>query len=72
MSRLHWQLAASPTSIDESGTDFLYGVDLGQIVLSLPCFVFRFLKLPQVDVGHHGKPRGMAVAPTAGRTKHRR
>jgi hypothetical protein len=24
MSRLDWQLAASPTSIDESGTDYLY------------------------------------------------
>jgi fimbrial chaperone protein len=29
MSRLHWQLAASPTSIDESGTDYLYWVDSG-------------------------------------------
>ncbi|WP_217479656.1 hypothetical protein, partial [Paraburkholderia rhynchosiae] len=28
MSRLDWQLAASPTSIDESGTDYLYRVGL--------------------------------------------
>jgi len=27
MSRLDWQLAASHTSIDESGTDYLYWVD---------------------------------------------
>ncbi len=27
MSRLDWQLAASPTSIDESGTDYLYWAD---------------------------------------------
>jgi hypothetical protein len=27
MSRLHWRRAASPTSIDESGTDYLYWVD---------------------------------------------
>jgi hypothetical protein len=29
MSRLDWQLAASPTSIDESGTDYLYRVGYG-------------------------------------------
>jgi hypothetical protein len=27
MSRLDWQRAASPTSIDESGTDYLYWVE---------------------------------------------
>jgi hypothetical protein len=30
----------------------------GTIVLSLPCFAFRLLKLPQVDVGHYRKPLG--------------
>src|ERR1700693_5218119 len=30
MSRLDWQLAASHTSIDESGTDYLYWVDMSR------------------------------------------
>ncbi|PMS14543.1 hypothetical protein C0Z16_37270, partial [Paraburkholderia rhynchosiae] len=36
MSRLDWQLAASPTSIDESGTDYLYRVDDGLLDVRVP------------------------------------
>jgi len=35
MFRLHWQRAASPTSIDESGTDYLYRVGLRQSALQI-------------------------------------
>jgi hypothetical protein len=40
-SRLDWQLAASPTSIDESGMDYLYRVDMKRSVRTLRHPAFR-------------------------------
>jgi membrane fusion protein, multidrug efflux system len=53
MSRLDWQLAASPTSIDESGTDYLYRVDtfpdhdiIGRVDTIAPASGMEFSLLP--------------------------
>src|SRR5258708_17541355 len=46
MSRLDWQLAASPTSIDESGTDYLYRVDYTHSLMSQRPFAIAVVERP--------------------------
>jgi hypothetical protein len=69
MSRLDWQRAVSPTSIDESGTDYYSGsISDGRFVAIMLCFSFP--EATQVDaVSTAVLLRRMAVALTTSSTK---